>query len=134
MESSLILKKNGLKSTLSRLAMLDLFVQNSKPINAEYIHRKIKKTNIVTIYRNLLSLEKMGILKKVDIHKDSIFYELSGHHHHHIVCTSCGIIEDFEGCIGNDVFKKTLKNSKKFKSINEHSMEFFGLCKSCTKK
>src|SRR5437868_3633705 len=92
-----VLKNAGLKITQSRLAVLRSFSGDCKPISAENIFKKID-TDLVTVYRTLNSFEKAGIIKKVDLRKDSAQYELAHTHHHHIVCTDCGKTEDFEKC------------------------------------
>jgi Fur family ferric uptake transcriptional regulator len=72
-------------------------------------------------------------LKRVNLHKDSIYYELAKHHHHHIICTDCGTLESFEDCNIKNISKSILQNSSKFNSIDHHSLEFFGVCMSCAK-
>lgn len=130
-----VLREKGLKVTPSRLAILSVFSNDCKPINAERIFGKLKKKeiNIVTIYRTLSSLEKANILKRVDLHKDSAYYELADHHHHHIVCTDCGAVEGFEGCDIKSLSKNILSKSSRFTAISSHSLEFFGVCKFCAK-
>lgn len=130
-----ILKETGFKITPPRLAILNVFSDDCKPVNAENIHEKLKnkKINIVTIYRTLASFELAGILKRVDLQKDSAYYELAGHHHHHIVCTDCGLVESFDECDILPLSKKVLAHSSKFKAVTKHSLELFGLCKTCNK-
>lgn len=132
---SCILKEVGFKITPSRLAILNTFSDDCRPINAENIHQKLKnkKINIVTIYRTLASFELAGILKRIELQKDSAYYELAGHHHHHIVCTDCGLVESFYECDIVPLSKKVLVHSSKFESVTKHSLELFGLCKSCNK-
>ena len=133
---SKILKESGFKVTPARLAVLGIFSNDCKPINAEHIFAKLKKEkiNLVTIYRTLTSFEKAGILKRVDLHKESVYYELADHHHHHIICTDCGTVESFEECGVKKLSKNILDKSSKFKVINQHSLEFFGKCNGCVKK
>ncbi len=130
-----MLKEARLKVTPARLAILNLFTEGCKPLNAEDIFSKLKSKdiNLVTIYRTLGSLEQAGILKRIDLHTESIHYELASHHHHHIVCTKCGDIEGFDICEVENISKKVLIKSSRFNSINQHSLEFFGMCKSCAK-
>lgn len=127
------LKDAGLKTTPTRKMILSIFSEDCKPVNAEYVYEKLKgkDVNRVTVYRTLSSLEKAGIIKKVDLRKDSSFYELAGHHHHHLVCVDCGKTEEFENCTFDALSKEVLRKSSQFKSINQHSMELFGLCKVC---
>ena len=130
-----MLKKSDFKVTPIRLAILKVFSVDCKPINAEYIHEKLKKekVNIVTIYRTLTSFESAGILKRVYLQKDSVYYEMSGHHHHHIICMDCGLVEGFEECDLDGLSDKVLKSSTKFNAITKHSLELFGVCKKCKK-
>jgi Fe2+ or Zn2+ uptake regulation protein len=131
-----ILKTNGFKITPIRLAILEVFSHDCEPVNAEFIFQKLKKekVNIVTIYRTLTSFENAGILKRVDLQKDSIYYEMSGHHHHHIICTDCGLVEGFDECDLDCLSEKVLKSSSKFNAITKHSLELFGQCKKCCRK
>lgn len=134
-EFASIFKEVGLKITPIRLAILNVFSSDCKPINAGDILDRLKKKdiNLVTIYRNLSSFEKAGILKRIDLHKDSTYYELACHHHHHIVCTNCGTVESFSDCDVDKISENVLGKFSRFQVINQHSLEFFGLCKSCSK-
>jgi len=130
---SAIIKKAGMKVTPGRRAVLNLFSTDCKPINAEFICKKLKnqKINQVTIYRTLFSFEQAGILSRIDLRKGSVHYELHTSHHHHLICSHCGIIERFAVCEIKKHSKKILKDSSLFKSINHHSLELFGLCRAC---
>jgi len=83
------------------------------------------------VYRTLTSFEESGILKKVDLRKNSMHFELSDSHHHHIVCTACDTVEDFENKEIEKVLAKVAGKSSRFKNIKEHSLEIFGLCMKC---
>jgi Fe2+ or Zn2+ uptake regulation protein len=130
-----ILKDAGLKITPIRLSILEQFSGECKPLNADQVFIKCKKgnTNLATVYRTLVSFENAGILRRIDLHKDSVFYELTQHHHHHIICTDCGSVESFEGCNIKSLTKNVLAHSSKFDSVTNHSLEFFGVCKLCTR-
>lgn len=134
-----LLKKNGQKITPARLSILNIFFKNKVPLCAPDIYKellkdkKINNINEVTVYRNLSSLEKSGIIKIVNLRRDAVHFEMNSDHHHHIVCTSCGLIEDFKE---NKNIKKLLEQiaekSTIFKNIKEHSLELFGTCKVCS--
>ncbi len=128
-----ILKERDIKITQGRMAVLSIFLENHKPMDVNFVFNKLKKKfNEVTVYRIISCFEKSGILRRVDLRKDSVFFEFNKDHHHHIVCMNCGEIEDFEE--NKDIEKileKIIGESKKFKNIKEHSLELFGYCKLC---
>ena len=148
-----LLKNAGYKVTKARLAILEIFSKNKIPLNAEIVYKKVsakgaapaksggqgstsggKNINEVTVYRTLASLGEAGILKRVDLRKDSVYFELAKEHHHHIVCTKCNDVEDFKNKNLEKVLESIIRSSKfssKFKLIKEHSLELFGLCRVC---
>ena len=75
-------------------------------------------------------MEDSKILKRVDLRKSSSYFELNDDHHH-IVCTKCNEIEDFENLELEKILRRIVVKSSKFKNVNEHSLELFGLCKMC---
>ena len=131
-----ILKEKGYKITQGRISILEIFSKHHIPLKVEDVSKYIKgnKVDVATIYRTLKSFEESEILKRVDLRGDSVYFELNNnHHHHHLVCKKCGDIEDVDICEIDKLNEKVLKNSSKFKVILEHSLEFFGVCKSCNK-
>ncbi len=129
------LRKQGLKVTPQRLELITLLTQLKEPMSAHEIKEKWKKGEIdtVTLYRALDALVDASIVRRVDLQHGHTDYELivPGEHHHHLVCTGCGTIEDFIGCPGTNMEKLALKSSSQFASLREHSLEFFGTCKTC---
>lgn len=125
-----------LKSTPVRLLVCAHLHTKQMPVSAQDIYESLAKKHdidLVTVYRTLATFEKAGIVKRVDLRKDAVFYELNNHHHHHIVCTKCGIVEDFELCEMEKLSKKVASKAKKFKTVSQHSLELFGLCNACVK-
>ena len=130
-----ILRSAGLKVTEPRIAILAQFHKKHVPLSALEIQQALsgQGSDVVTVYRTLSAFEKAGILRTVDLRREAVYYELASHHHHHIVCTDCGGFEDIEDCDIAQLIKKALSNSKKFTSIQDHALEFFGLCRNCVK-
>ncbi len=136
-----LLQNAKLKNTAPRLAVLKAFAENKYPATAQEIYKKIsarggsalggKKIDLVTLYRTIASFEKKGIVRKIDLQKDAVFYELNTEHHHHLVCTNCNKIENFENEKVEKIIGEIFRKSDKFKNINEHSFELFGLCRAC---
>ncbi|HYC34708.1 MAG TPA: Fur family transcriptional regulator [Candidatus Paceibacterota bacterium] len=130
-----MLKKADLKATRPRINVLGVFLDSKKPLTAEDVIRALKagKVDDVTVYRTLSVFERAGLLRKVDLRKDAAYFEMALDHHHHIVCTSCGDLEDFNICVPRELLKQIERESKKFSSLEDHSFEFFGRCKKCVK-
>ncbi len=134
-----LLKEKGLKATPARLAILDIFTKSKIPLSAEKIFLDLKRKkenkniNEATVYRTLTHFEEVGILTKVNLRKESVFFELAKEHHHHIACLKCDAVEDFESSEVEKVLGRIARNSSKFINIKQHSLELFGLCKACYK-
>ena len=131
-----VLRACGYKATPPRLAILKMLKEAKKPMSPhaiiEKLHRMIDQA---TIYRSLKAFKKSGIIKQIDLHHNHPHYELTEgqDHHHHIVCKNCGTIEDIEMHDTKSSEKGVLEKSKKFASIQNHALEFFGTCKACAK-
>jgi Fur family ferric uptake transcriptional regulator len=112
------------------LEVLHIF---DKPTKSFDIYNKLKnKIDEATVYRTLASFEKMGIIRQVNLRREAVYFELNIDHHHHIVCVKCGDIEDFkESSEIEKILGRIVEKSSRFKIIKEHSLELFGLCKTC---
>ena len=134
MNAKLMLKNMGLKSTQGRIAMLEAFSKHGKPLSLQDLRDIVKFGDTATLYRTVNEFEKIGVVKPVTLSAERAYFELSDKtHHHHVVCTSCGRIEDISTCdikpLENEIKRKT-----KFKTITSHSLEFFGTCSNCFRK
>jgi len=73
-----------------------------------------------------------GLLKPIQLNEGKYRYELASiSDHHHLVCESCGNIEDISDC-SIDLLEKDIETKKEFK-VTSHSLEFFGICANCQK-
>lgn len=130
-----LLRSHGARATATRLAVLAAFEAGCGPMSAEEVYAKFKnkRINITTVYRTLGSFEKCGIVRRVDLHRDAVLFELTeGRHHHHIVCTDCGLIEEFDECTIEKLIKGVVAKSSRFRGVAEHSLELFGKCERCS--
>lgn len=131
-----LLQKVGLKVTPERLSILDVLGRVKTPLSVKDLKEKLKSTNIdqATIYRNMESLTKSGVIRLVNFQHDHNHYELANEgHHHHLICEGCGKVVDVSKCDTSKI-EQEVKKLGKFATINSHALEFFGLCKSCAKK
>lgn len=118
------------RATPKRIALMAVLQKAGQPLSAEVLHSQMQEIDLVTVYRNLQEFLKAGIVHEVRFKDGIVRYELAHTHHHHIVCTTCGLVEELDMC---DVAleKKALKHARHFRTVSEHALEFFGVCKKC---
>jgi len=86
-----MLKNTGLKNTVPRLAVLKrLAMWSVRKPRKRYLKKLENKIDLVTLYRTIASFEEKQLVKRIDLHKDSVYYELNLNHHHHIICRLWG--------------------------------------------
>lgn len=95
------LKASGLKATLPRLKILEIF-QNSivRHMTAEDVYKILLSDNmdvgLATVYRVLTQFEQAGLLKRNHFETGKAIFELNeGAHHDHLICIDCGRVEEF---------------------------------------
>jgi len=129
------LREKDLRVTPHRLALLVYLSRVKQPITVHELTdalRKKENVDLATVYRNLTSLEAAGVIRRLDYNHGHAHYELeTGRASHSLVCNRCETIEKIEGLSTDETIKRMLKKSKKFKQTSMHSIEMYGLCKSC---
>src|SRR5687767_16003751 len=126
------LKRQGHRITKTRRQILQI-LGGRKPMSAselldglEALGNKVNKT---TVYRELWFLKEGGFLQEVSFGEGRSRFELvSENCHHHLVCESCGDIEDI--VLDEKLIMSQIKGNFE---LRRHSIEFFGLCISCQK-
>lgn len=126
------LKTIGLKATLPRLKILNLFENSDvRHLSAEDVYKVLLKEGmdigLATIYRVLTQFEQAGILIRHHFEAGKAVFELNeGGHHDHLVCIQCGHVEEF---FDSEIEKRQLKVAKERGfNIHEHSLQIFADC------
>lgn len=95
------LKNTGLKATLPRLKILEIFQKGAqRHMTAEDVFRVLLEdrsdVGLATVYRVLAQFEQADILSRSHFEGGKAVYELNeGQHHDHLVCLDCGKVEEF---------------------------------------
>ena len=132
------LKSTGLKATLPRLKILDIFQNGAqRHMTAEDVFRVLLEERsdigLATVYRVLTQFEQAGILIRSNFESGKAVYELNeGQHHDHFVCTSCGKVEEFYDP-EIDKRQQSIAKSKGW-IVRDHSMAPYGQCAECATK
>ena len=95
------LKNTGLKATVPRLKILEVFQRGKqRHMTAEDVFRVLLEersdVGLATVYRVLTQFEQASILTRSNFESGKAVYELNeGQHHDHLVCLDCGRVEEF---------------------------------------
>ena len=126
------LKTIGLKATLPRLRILELFEKSDvRHLTAEEVYKILLRegtdTGLATVYRVLTQFEQAGLLVRHHFESGKAVFELNrGGHHDHLVCTQCGIVEEF---YDEAIEKRQLAIAKERGfTIHEHSLHLYADC------
>ena len=95
------LKKEGLKYTPQRTAVLEEIIKNKGHRESEEIYLALKKrgqhVSRATVYRTMDILVNNGFARKMNLGDGRARYEskVNSPHHDHLVCMDCGLIVEF---------------------------------------
>ena len=132
MSSPTDLKTIGLKATLPRLKILNLF-ENSpvRHLTAEDVYKVLLNEGmdigLATVYRVLTQFEQAGLLIRHHFESGKAVFELNqGGHHDHLVCLQCGRVEEF---VDPEIERRQTKIAKERGfTIHEHSLHIYADC------
>ncbi len=138
MSQSQDLKKAGLKATVPRLKILEI-LENHKDdhMRAEDVYKALLDSNedigLATVYRVLTQFEQAGLVARHHFEGGHSVFELDqGEHHDHMLCITCGRVEEFLDETIEDRQKAIAKKAG-FR-ITDHSLYIYGVCPECQKQ
>ena len=134
------LKSSGLKATLPRIKILEVFQQTAqRHLTAEDVYKVLladgSDVGLATVYRVLMQFEQAGLLSRNHFESGKSVFELNeGKHHDHLVCIDCGRVEEF---FDAEIEKRqrAVAQSRGF-DLQEHALSLYAVCakKSCPQK
>ena len=126
------LKNAGLKATLPRLKIINLFEQSKvRHLTAEDVYRQLiadgLDVGLATVYRVLTQFEQAGLLVRHHFETGKAVFELNqGGHHDHLVCLQCGRVEEFYDA---EIEKRQIKVARERGfAIHEHQLHLYVDC------
>ena len=126
------LRNIGLKATLPRLKVLELFqTSTQRHMSAEDVYKLLLNENadigLATVYRVLTQFEQAGLLMRHHFESGKAVFELNeGSHHDHLVCLQCGKVEEF---YDPEIEKRQIKIAKdRGFNIHDHSLYLYADC------
>ncbi len=126
------LKSTGLKVTLPRLKILEIFQKGTqRHMTAEDVFRVLLEdradVGLATVYRVLAQFEQADILSRSHFESGKAVYELNeGQHHDHLVCLDCGRVEEFYDA-QIEKRQQAVAAAKGF-AIEDHALSLYAHC------
>ena len=123
--------------TSGRRELVELLASTGRPATIPDLLEARPKLTQSSVYRNLAMLEEVGVVQKVVSSDDRARFELAEDlmgHHHHLICVSCGRVDDFvvssragrsiETVLGNAISDTGFRASG-------HRLDVVGTCADC---
>jgi Fur family ferric uptake transcriptional regulator len=128
------LRTSGLRVTAPRLGVLDavdaLGGHQDAAAIAAAARERIGSVSTQAVYEILGSLTGAGLLRRIEPAGRPALYESRvGDNHHHIVCRSCGVIEDVDCVVGEAPCLHPVGDGGM--EIDEAEIFFWGRCERC---
>ncbi|MCU0939487.1 MAG: ferric iron uptake transcriptional regulator [Burkholderiaceae bacterium] len=130
------LKSSGLKATLPRLKILEVFQRAAQSaqvrhLSAEDVYKALIAENLdvglATVYRVLQQFEQAGLLMRNHFEQGRAVFELNeGSHHDHLVCLTCGRVEEF---VDTEIEQRQHKIAQAHGfTLQDHALALYGVC------
>jgi Fe2+ or Zn2+ uptake regulation protein len=127
----------GQRLTANREALVDTFTGAPRPLTIPEILARRGDLAQSSVYRNLVVLEEAGIVHRVvgtdDFARWELAEDLAGHHHH-LICASCGRVEDVPASAGLErsvaAAAAAITRTTGFRT-QRHRVDLVGLCRRC---
>jgi Fur family ferric uptake transcriptional regulator len=126
------LKSSGLKATLPRIKILEVFQKaEQRHMTAEDVFKALLQENsdigLATVYRVLMQFEQAGLLTRSHFESGKSVFELNeGQHHDHLVCLTCGRVEEF---YDPEIEKRqrAIAQTRGFE-LHDHALSLYAAC------
>ena len=118
--------------TPQRRAVLDAIEASSGRFTAVELFQRARRSSprlgLATTYRTLELLRRTGSLHALSGEGRPAYVRCSPEHHHHLVCLSCGSVEDTDLCATPS--QRSLTRQHGFRA-ESHELEIYGTCRDC---
>jgi Fur family ferric uptake transcriptional regulator len=128
-----LLRRAGLRPTRQRLAVLRAMNGRGDAVTAQDLHHELRGADgapgLATIYRTLMALAQAGALDTFAREGEQAFRLCGQDHHHHLVCESCGRVEE----VASREVESWVRRIARLRGfrVTGHTAEVYGVCGSC---
>jgi len=129
---------SGQRYTPSRRAVVEALQRAGRPLTIPEVLEGDRSLPQSSAYRTIAVLTQVGVVRRVVAVDEFTRFELAedlSSHHHHLLCSSCGLVADFE--LPPDLERQlevafeTAATEQRFESIH-HRVDLVGRCTNCS--
>ncbi len=131
------LRQSDQRYTANRKAIVDALTEADRPLTLPELLAACRGLPQSSAYRNLGLLEEAGVVRRVVSGGEHARYELAEdltEHHHHLICTTCGTVEDFTlPAQVEATVEKALHRAAQRRAFTgaHHQLDLVGTCARC---
>lgn len=126
-------RERGISVTAQRLAIFNELSSTDSHPNAEEMYGHLRKNfpamSLATVYKTLDTLERHHFVTKTRATGEKARYDANTKPHHHLICRSCGRIQDLYDSRLDKHFR--LKRPVANFEVTDYRVDFQGICGDC---
>ena len=127
------LRARGHRVTLPRLLVHRHLRRSPAHVTPERLHAelapRLPSLSPATIYGTLELLDALGLVRRVSTPRGGTVYDSRTDDHHHVICRSCGRIEDLDAPLDTAAVERAARAAG-FR-VDESQLAINGLCAAC---
>jgi Fe2+ or Zn2+ uptake regulation protein len=135
---AVVLAGDGQRYTRARRRLVEVLSGTTFPLTLPEIISRDGALAQSSAYRNLVVLERAGVVEKVvatgEWYRFELAEGLTDRHHHHLICAECGAVQDVEVPDGLeqrlDLELSEVASAAGFR-LDHHRLDLVGRCTSC---
>lgn len=124
----------GLRLTKQRAAIVDALERKTGFTTAQELFHQLRgrrnAPGLATVYRTLAALASAGALDSSIRDGEQVFRLCGARHHHHLVCESCGRVEE----VASEQVESWVRQVARRRGfrVTGHTADVYGICASCS--
>ena len=132
------LASHDLRYTSGRRMIVSVLRKSDGPVTLPELLALAGDVPQSSAYRNLSVMEEAGIVRRLVHGGDHAHFELAEElteHHHHLICESCGSVQDFTlDAELEATLERTFSRiaSAAGATVTGHTVDLFGTCRNCS--
>jgi Fur family ferric uptake transcriptional regulator/Fur family peroxide stress response transcriptional regulator len=131
-----LLRSRGFRVTAQRVVINDALHAAGRHLTADQVRDAVQErlpgVSLPTVYSTLELFERLGIVRRVNGGGGTLLWDTRPDAHHHMICRSCGRIEDLETPL--DLERARRSASRAGFQPDRAEVVVSGLCAACAAK